>query len=411
MGLGRFGGGVGVTRFAAAQGAHVCVTDRATREDLAQSVARIADLDVDLRLGEHLESDFANADVVVVNPAVKPDNPLLLAALNNGATLTTEIGLLIERLPDRRRVIGITGSAGKSTVTAMVGHMLTRAGTRVHVGGNLGGSLLASLDTITGDDWVVLELSSFMLHYLAAARWSPRIAVVTSFAPNHLDWHGTADHYLASKQTLFDFQQPDDVSIGSTTVANTFVCDTYVETGEPIGLMIPGAHNQLNAAIAVATAHAALGGDAAALAEILSDFPGLPHRLERVADRDGVAFYNDSKCTTPDAAVLAIDAFPAGTVHLICGGYDKGSDLSLMARHAAAHCAGVYTIGVTGDAIADVAGTIASRCGSLDRAVQEAMRVARKGDAVVLSPGCASWDQFANYEARGEMFANLVTQA
>lgn len=217
MGLGRFGGGVGVTRFLHQQGALVTVTDQLPPEKLKTSLDRLANLaNIQFRLGEHREQDFATADLVVVNPAVKPQaNPYLAAATAAGVPLTSEIALLIDRLPNRRRTIGITGTAGKSTVTAMVGAILRAAcgEQRVHVGGNLGGSLLMSLEKIRHDDWVVLELSSFMLDALRPMRWSPHIAVLTNLSPNHLDWHGSFEAYRAAKRVIFDYQSDEDFAV------------------------------------------------------------------------------------------------------------------------------------------------------------------------------------------------------
>ena len=202
MGLGRFGGGVGVTRFLAGRGARVCVTDTAEADTLAASVAALDGLPgVTLRLGGHDAADFTTADWVVANPAVPPGNAYLRAAADAGVPVTTEVALLVARLR-REQVIGVTGSAGKSTTTAMLGHALRACGVTTHIGGNLGGSMLPGVDRIGPDDAVVLELSSFMLERLGGEGWSPRVAVVTNLSPNHLDWHGTMDAYRAAKQQL-----------------------------------------------------------------------------------------------------------------------------------------------------------------------------------------------------------------
>ncbi len=442
MGLGRFGGGVGVTRYLARQGARVVVTDRLGEGELRDSLGKIADLkNVTYRLAGHAERDFREAELVVANPAVPPDNEYLAAARAASVPVTSEIRLLTQRLPDRRRVIGVTGSAGKSTVTAMIGHILKRCvgsnpksdirnprPPRVWVGGNLGGSLLECLDDIAAEDWVVLELSSFMLHGLAEDRWSPHIAVVTNIAPNHLDWHGSFEAYVAAKQAIFDHQQPGDIAVLGAGVTEhlrpgvghvieqhvgpplpgTRICEDLPE----LPLNLPGAHNVRNAVCALDALWAVgiTGADAAAA---LADFTGLPHRLQLVAEHAGVRCYNDSKATTPEAARLAIASFDAGCVHAILGGYDKGSDLAALARFARAHCRAIYTIGGTGEVIADAAEAgdgqaEVVRAGELDAAVGEIARRARRGDVVLLSPGCASWDQFASYEQRGARFVEAV---
>lgn len=438
MGLGRFGGGIGVTRFLAGEGAHVLVTDQETPENLCASVARIADLvdsgSVQLRLGEHRAEDFASADLVVASPAVKPGSPFLAAARAAGVPVTSEIRLLASRLPSRHRVIALTGSAGKSTTTALVGHglagMLEGGKERVWVGGNIGGSLLDRVKDIGANDWVVLELSSFMLEGLREDGFAPGIAVVTNLAPNHLDWHPTLADYAAAKKAIFRFQQPGDTLLlgpgldawekeAPAGVRVRHVAYDAQAFAQLAGLLppgtafrLPGLHNRQNAQVAVAVAQAA-GFDPQAFFSACCSFGGLPHRLQFVAQKRGVAWYNDSKSTTPEATMLAVDAFPAGSVHVLVGGKDKGADLSEMAAHLAKNTRAVYTLGAMGDA---VAGRVAAagggcevvRAGTVGAAVREAALRAKSGEVVVLSPAFASWDQFANYEERGAAFANAV---
>ncbi|TVQ52086.1 MAG: UDP-N-acetylmuramoyl-L-alanine--D-glutamate ligase [Phycisphaerales bacterium] len=415
MGLGRFGGGLGVTRWLAERGAKVLVTDLAPADSLREPLRELQPLldsgAVTTRLGEHRADDFRTADLVIANPAVpRPwENPHLNAARDAGVPITTEMRLLVERLP-RERVIGITGTAGKSTTAAMIHHALRRANLHSHLGGNIGGSLLASLETIQPADWIVLELSSFMLWWLGegvghrnATAWSPHIAVLTNLSPNHLDWHGTFEDYAAAKENIFAAQTRDDHEIRGETAGT--------QPDDDIPLRIPGTHNQINARLALEAVHRATGLSPARLTSLLDDFTGLPHRLQLIAEYEGQRFYNDSKSTTPNATELAVRSFgDAGCVHLIAGGYDKGSDLSSIAA-LASELAGLYTIGATGKQLAEAAGGEshdAWYADTLNRAVERAMARMKPGDVLLLSPGCASWDQFAHYEERGDHFVSLV---
>ncbi len=424
MGLGRFGGGAGVARFAADAGALVTVTDLAPPAKLHEGIKAIEDLimsgRVRIRLGAHDERDLDACDLLVVNPAVpRPwGNPFVEAAKRRGVRITTEIGLTIERLRKRtHRVVGVTGSLGKSTTSAMIHHALRAAGAESVLGGNIGGSLLGSLDRIHEETTVVLELSSAMLWWLGDSLpgWAPRVSVVTGFEPNHLDWHGTLEHYESSKRLILDGQREGDTAVLAPKVGHWPTRPGVRRVGPaeatPDRMTLPGAHNRANAAVAVAAVEA-LGHDAGQAARAIAGFTGLPHRLEFLGTRRGVLCFNDSKCTTPGATATAVHAVAerAGGIHLIAGGADKGVDLSSI---ASLDLAGLYTIGATGPAIAGEArrrGREAQDCGTLEEAVRRAAGRAGAGEAVLLSPGCASWDQFENFERRGELFARLVDE-
>lgn len=425
MGLGHFGGGAGVTRWLIEhRGARVRLTDLATADQLAHSLDAIRDLvesgDVELRLGGHEERDFTEADLVVANPAVpRPwENPYLQAARVAGVPITTEIELLVGTLPTRERVIAVTGTAGKSTTAAMIHHALSRRGA-AHLGGNLGGTLLGV--SIDPDAWVVLEVSSAMLHWLGAGstQFAPHIAVVTNFSDNHVDWHGSLEHYQRSKQCALLHQQPGDAAVlgpglerwktaegvDRTDVSSQDACLGGIE------LLLPGRHNRVNALVAAAACTAA-GMERETALTAIATYPGLPHRLQLIAQaQDGRRFYNDSKCTTPAAAALAVDSFDdSSRIHLIVGGYDKQANLAPLAE-LGARVNRLYAIGAVAARIVELAGAgDCLHCRTLDVAVASAMARMRCGDILLLSPGCASWDQFRNFEQRGARFTELVRE-
>lgn len=431
MGLGRFGGGLGVTRFLCAEGAQVLVTDLANADELAEPLAALAPLidagQVELRLGEHLVEDFERADLVVVNPAApRPwENPYLRAASVAGVLITSEIVLAIDRLGDERRVVGVTGTTGKSTTAAMTAAALGGTGDPVLLGGNIGGSLLEDIDALRSARYVVLELSSAMLHWIhvSGRRWSPGVAVVTNFAPNHLDWHGTLDAYRECKAWILHDQRAGDTAVLGAGVRDWAtrpdVTRCVIEEDDALpGLTCPGLHNGLNGAAALA---AAVGAAGQALPieraiEAIAAFPGLPHRLKLVAEGGGVRFYDDSKSTTPDATRTALRALgesaPLDTVRLICGGYDKGIDLTPLARFAG-ELGAVHAIGQTAATIGRHAEALELKDrvrmhATLDEAFASIVQDAKPGDRVLLSPGCASWDQFTDYRERGDRFAQLA---
>lgn len=446
MGLGHFGGGVGVAKYFAHQGSTVIVTDSQPAEKLTASIEQIQNLidagTVELHLGAHDLRDFTNTDLVVANPAVATPwhNQYLRAAAQANVPITTEFNIALTQLKSRDRVIAITGTAGKSTTSAMIAHILKSTHPTVVFAGNIGGSTIAQLSNTPLDAFVVLEVSSFMLYWLSnlprhdgfhpptwcdpqtLPAWPPRVAAITNISDNHLDWHTTMHHYRQCKQQITSRQHAGDTLITSSQVAahnsisqlSAATQITLTHSDLIKDLAIPGTHNQRNARMAVEVCLAAdksLARDAASAA--VRSFPGLSHRLELVGDipvGTGTAkAYNDSKSTTPQACVLAVDAFAddSSRVHLIAGGYDKKSDLSDIAS-LAPRLAGLYTIGATGPAIASAASIHTTQCGSLHNALIEIKRRIKPGDVILLSPGCASWDQYENYEKRGEEFRAII---
>lgn len=434
MGLGRFGGGVGVTRFLVKRGARVRVTDMARAETLAPSLERLQDLQVSFRLGEHCESDLDDADLLVVSPAVdRRKSAFFAAAQRRGVPWTTEMNLFVSRCP--AEVAAVTGSVGKSTTCAMLAAILDSAIQRgrvsygaVHFGGNIGRSLLEDLDAIAADDAVVLELSSFQLDCMAGVAFRPKVACITNIIPHHLDRHEGLDGYVRAKLEVTRGQQAGDTLVICQTDApwQSEVRSMAAERGvklvaiEPVAakpalrLRVPGAHNQVNAWLAASMAHEL--GVAADVARVaLEGFAGLPHRLQFVAERSGVRYYNDSKSTSAAAVATAVAAFD-GPIVVLCGGKDSGEEVHAIAQTQMPRARAIVCFGEAGNRLADLIeqrpggapGPAVYRAANLAEAVQCAQTVCRAGDAVLLSPGCPSYDEFANYEHRGESFVRLV---
>jgi UDP-N-acetylmuramoylalanine--D-glutamate ligase len=444
MGLGRFGGGLGAVRFLAARGACVTVTDLLSAEELAEPLSQLADCAIDAyHLGGHVDADFIDADLIVVNPAVPPGNPFLAKAREACILLTSEMSLFWQF--NRSRTIGVTGSNGKSTTAAMTHSILQAAGISSRLGGNIGTSLLPEVDQISADDWSVLELSSFQLDDLDRLPASPNIAVVTNFTPNHLDWHGSLDEYRRAKQSILRWQTPDDVAIlnqDDSDVSSwpTFGrrlafgvrdagCDGIFERGTEHVLRLngsqerfllrewislPGRHNLFNA-MAAACAAIGAGADLEAVRRGLADYRSLPHRLEFVAEIHGRRFYNDSLATTPESAAVALEAFSQPVI-LLAGGYDKQIDLTPLAQGIAHRAKAAALMGQTADLLACLLEEHAAKnddpptreCTSFEEAFDWAVSRSGPGDVVLLSPGCASYDWFRNYAERGRRFVELV---
>jgi UDP-N-acetylmuramoylalanine--D-glutamate ligase len=439
MGLGLFGGGVGAARYLVAQGAQVTVTDLRSKEDLATSVFALEGLPIRFRLGGHDSADFESADLVVANPAVPRTSPFLVAAESAGIPITTEICLFVARCP--AKIIGVTGSSGKTTTTTLIWQMLSRVDRRSRVGGNLGRSLLEDLDRIEPDMPVILELSSFQLDRLGDLGWSPNLAVVTNFAPNHIDVHGSIDAYRIAKRNILINQIPGDWAVlnadddevsswrssaqrilfglsGNRNVG-VFLREgdiTCAVNGEaqsicPVSsLRLPGRHNLSNAMAAVGAA-VAKGVPRSDIAEVLGSFTGVPHRLEFIAEIDGVTYINDSIATSPDRTCVALASIQGNCI-LIAGGYDKKIPFALLGSAIAQKVQHLILMGQTAMPIANAlpgeTTTQVHFVSDISEAVSLASAVSCPGQTVLLSPASASYDQFLNFEARGNQFRKLV---
>lgn len=420
MGLGLFGGGLGVARFLVKRGARVTVTDMKSAHDLREAVAELQGLPIDLHLGGHYDDDFLQADLVVVNPAVPATSPWIKMA----KALDTEMNLFWKLMPPARTV-GITGSNGKTTTTTLTGELLKLGPRKTWVGGNIGVSLLERLDEIRPEDVVVLELSSFQLENLGRLRKSPNVAAVLNLTPNHLDRHGTFEAYAEAKRQIVAHQKDVDVKIlnandaavrafASPSKTLLFRKETLAEEGIDVSRRkIPGDFNLENMAAAALAARAAVDwpGWKAACEKVFNEFPGVEHRLEFVAEKRGVKYYNDSKATDPEATVAALSTLP-GPFVLILGGFDKKTPFDLLAREIAARpVRACVLMGQTAPAI-EAALRAQPRVPDLLKAPTMAEAVAaaptKPGDILLLSPACASWDMYRNFTERGRSFKSAV---
>jgi UDP-N-acetylmuramoylalanine--D-glutamate ligase len=420
MGLGRHGGGAAAARYCAQSGARVTVTDLASADTLAESMAQLNDLPIErFVLGRHDPEDFRRADIVVVNPAVRPENELVEIARRTGAQITSETELFLNACP--AQIIGVTGTVGKSTTAAMLHAVLQASGRRAWLGGNIGRSLLPELDQIQRDDLVVLELSSFQLHLLNEnARW-PTGAVVTNCLSNHLDWHGTREHYVAAKQQLIRNLPPGGLAVFGPVDSELHAWRSLVPLSVDLletwwlhlipELRIPGTHNRTNAALATTVAEK-LGVAAETIRNSLAAFNGLPHRIEFVAEVAGRRFYNDSKSTTPAATIAALSSMDRPT-WLLLGGVEQHVDYAELMATVVQRSVGAGFFGATGRKLELFArdrdnSFCAYRGESLSEAFHWCWNHSREGDAILLSPACASTDQFQDFTHRGEEFTQLV---
>jgi UDP-N-acetylmuramoylalanine--D-glutamate ligase len=444
VGLGKGRTASGIARFLVSSGASVTITDALPRERLGEGIARLGDTPVQLVLGPSSDdAALADADYVFVINGVRPRSATILRALQRHIPVLTEIGLFFRLCP--ATIVGVTGTKGKTTTTTMIGRILSRGHRRVVVGGNIGRAIIQELDTLTKDDIVVLELSSFQLETLAR---SPHVAVVTNIGEDHLDHHGTRENYIAAKRNIVASQGAHDVAVlnlddpatlaihtGASSLLRGFSLSLQPRHGgfldadgrlvltdgdrrSPIcnasELRVPGRHNVANALAA------AIVGDVFDIApevigEELRAFEGVSRRLETVAEKDGVLWVNDSAATTPDATIKAIEAFDRHAV-VILGGVGKNADFNELARVVAKRTRAAVLIGKAADEIAaalDAAGAVRAgvtveRAKTLEDAVAAAGRLAQPGDVVLLSPACASFDMFSSADERGDRFTALV---
>lgn len=440
--------GSAAARFLLQRGVDVVVVDRRSAQELAGSISAEG-LDsaaasngkgakVEFLLGAEPTQLPEGLDAVVVSPGVPSDGPLLEQARRRGLAVLAEVELAFPHL--RGPVIGVTGSNGKSTTTAMTGALLRAAGFDAEVCGNIGVPLVSVVDGMPGRVFVV-ELSSFQLETVCEFR--PKAAALLNLSPDHLDRHGSLERYLAAKARIFASQKEEDFAvlnaddpmvrdIGTRARRRYFsrfrpVLDGCYLDGDRVIEVDPatsgerelfrrsdvaqqGEHNLENAMAAALLAQA-VGAAPARFAAALSGFEGLPHRMERVALVDGVEWIDDSKGTNVGAVLKSLEAMPAGRVHLILGGRGKGESFVPLRELVREKAARAYVIGETAEEFERLlsGSTPVERAETLEEAVQRAATAARSGDIVLLSPACTSFDQYANFSARGDHFHQLVS--
>jgi len=446
MGLGLHGGGLESARFLANRGAIVTVTDLRDEKTLAPSIEKLEGLPLRYVLGRHDTADFAQADFVVKNPAVRPDSPYLAAAKR----VETDLSMFLAACP--APVFAVTGSKGKSSTSSALRWGLEKAGYRAFLGGNITVSPLSFIDEVRPEDAVVLELSSWQLGDLKGRKRAdgspllkPRAAVLTAILPDHLDRYGTMEAYVADKRVVYEGQDVSDATVCAADLwGRSFAAETKgrpllyaAAPGEPdaaawIGadgagfarlpgaaeaveivpasVLTPGAHQKRNL-LAAALALFDYGIEPGAIRDAMGSFPGIEHRLEFFHEKNGVRWYNDTAATIPEAAAAALEAFGEPTV-LVTGGTDKLLDFSPLAD-AAGKAKAIVLLEGTGSAklapMLDAAGiAYEGPFGVLNEAVSAAIGKAASGDVVLLSPGCASFGMFLNEFDRGRKWKDAV---
>src|ERR1700716_1979391 len=444
VGLGK--SGVASALFLKAHGARVTVSDTKTGDELHNEIPVLLDHGITVETGGHGERTFRGQDLIVVSPGVPVDAPPLVQSRSVGGEIIGEIELAAQFLPGP--IVAITGSNGKTTTTTLTGEILTAGGLPALVGGNIGTPAISLVEHAKQETVIVLEVSSFQLETICTFR--QKVSVVLNVTPDHLDRHRTFDGYTDAKARIFENQQGEDfavlnaddptcVALASRTRAQVFWFSRQKEVRQGAWVRdgnimfrdaerqreimrvaeipLKGAHNLENALAAIC-AGVLMGCAPEKIRQAVREFKAVEHRLEFVATINGVDYYNDSKATNVDATIKALESFPAN-IHLILGGKDKGSDYTVLNDLLRQRVKRVYTIGAAAEKIESqiVSSKSAdSQSGrpevvhaeTLENALRKANAMAQAGDVVLLAPACASFDQFKNYEHRGQVFKEIV---
>jgi UDP-N-acetylmuramoylalanine--D-glutamate ligase len=433
--------GIAAARVLASLGAEVTIADQKSAQELHDGIGALRDWPIKINTGGYPPITQSNFDLVITSPGVPMTAKPLTQAVKNGIPVWSEIELAASLTEGQ--IIAITGTNGKTTTTALVGQLFTDAGKDVVVGGNIGVPLIQEIPGTTIEHTIVAEVSSFQLEWVHS--FKPRVAIITNITPDHLDRHGSMENYINTKAGIFAKQSGDDWTIlnySNDTVRKLadrckgkvvffshqdqlregiFVKDGWIvarlnqeeqQICQINALKIPGLHNLENALAAVG-AGLALGLSKEQICLTLTTFTGVEHRLEPVGEVKGVMYINDSKATNPEAVIKALEAFNQPLI-LIAGGSTKGSDFSQLAQVIKARVKHLVVLGETAreitQAVENIGFTSIYCVSSLEKAIQKSAELALPGEIVLLSPACASYDMFKNYEERGEVFKKLVLQ-
>ncbi len=436
--------GIGVSnipliKFLTDGGARVTAHDKRTAQQLGDTYDELKALGVEFVLGEgYLDGIPKDTEVIFKTPGLRPDVPQLLKAAENGAYITSEMELFFELCPCK--IIAVTGSDGKTTTTSLIGEMLKREGYTTYIGGNIGRPLLDEVENMKTDDKVVLELSSFQLFSM---RHSADVAVVTNVTPNHLDWHKDFDEYIQSKKSIFKNNKDCRVILNydneitrafAKDAENSMYFSRQTELREGIilkngkivlikdgrekeiisaeDIKIPGTHNVENYMAAIGTVYPFVSVDT--IDYTAKNFGGVPHRIELVRVLDGVRYYNDSIASSPARTTAGLKSFDKKVI-LIAGGYDKKIPFDEFGTVVNDYVKELVLVGVTSEKI-EAAVKSASNYNGLTihremdfrAAIETAKNCAKSGDVVILSPACASFDLFKNFEERGNTFKDII---
>lgn len=446
MGLGLHGGGIGTVRFLHSAGAKVTVTDMKSKEELAPSLEKLKELKgIEYVLGQHRPEDFSQADMILKTPPVPWDNKYIKIALDKKIPVEIDSSLFFKLC--RNPIIGVTGTRGKTTTASLIYEILKAAGKNpVKVGiGQV--AVLDKLSALKEDSLVVFELSSWRLSALGRSKLSPKIAVVTNVYPDHLNYYKNMDAYIADKKQIFLHQKSSDfcvlnwddgilnklaaeipaevIKFSQNKISNgraVFISDEIIYLNDGIDerkvlevaeVKIRGRHNLSNILAGIGAAYA-VGADLKSIRKAVTEFSGLPHRLEFLRELNGVKYYNDTAATSPEGAISGINSF-AEPIILICGGADKNLDMTQMAEAICEKAKGLIFLKgeATDKIIAAIKKINPEYCGfevvgSMEKAVELARAAAEPGDVVLLSPGAASFGLFANEFERGDKFREAV---